>query len=289
MALAPAEGSGATWDQYHAAGAYLRPAATLEGDEQVLPDDYASCMADNWYVQATPRFVDPAAEVFGLPITSDRYEREKRTLSAACWFDAYLDDPTADTAQRFTDYEATIQKGLAADPSQVADIVDVSSLHVDQRLLAATQLLGNAMRPLLRSEQEKFARLALAIGHLGRQKMAATDAQQYCFLAYGEGYHTGVLFARALTADMAPTSAVRSYREWMGRSLGYFTIRDSREDLEEDYAEGRTLVRPTLAARLTLLTGQAALVKSLAFDEPGRSASRAMKAVKGRLQLEAAH
>jgi hypothetical protein len=288
MALAPAEGlqSGAAWTQYHEAEAYLRPAITFAGDEQVSEADYVACMTDNWYTQTTPRFV-AAGEAFGVPITAERYEREKRVLSAACWFDAWLDEPDVDTARRFADYETIITASLTSDPDKAVTIV--GDLTQDARLVAAATLLGNAVQPLANDRREDLAQLGLAIGRLGQQKTTATDALQYRLLATSEGYQTGVLFARALTADMPETLATRQYADWMGKSLGYFTVRDSREDLADDFAEGRTLVKPTVGAKLTLLAGQVALLGDLTSSEAGRRAGRAMKEVKVRLGLPDTH
>lgn len=244
MAAASTEGLQSAWVQFHENDAYLYPAAVFPGDERVRPAAYAACMSDNWYTQTTPRFA-AAAESFGLGIGATSYERGKRVLSAAHWFDAWLDDKQADPEERFAGYEWVIRSSLTDEPGKAAEVVD--QLSDDPRLLTATELLGNAVRPLPAEEREQLSRLGLSIGYLGRQKTLTADAALYRFLTLGEGYRTGVLFARSLINDMPETHAVRSFCKWMGTSLGYFTLRDSRKDLAADYQEGRTLVRPTSA------------------------------------------
>lgn len=193
---------------------------------------------------ACSEYAIASAEGFGIELSDATRERWFRFGAFAYLLDQLIDEAALER-------RVMAEKIFASLVRDGEDEVNQAPEWVDENLLVVARLFSASIDELGRRSQ--LEPLALGFLECARQKAAAREVGSYARAIAREGQLMGRLIAQLMTTAELSHPQYRRFEKWFGRFCAGGALLDSARDMQRDFTEERSSVRPTRRNRGILL------------------------------------
>jgi hypothetical protein len=251
--------------------AFLAPAHTFDGDDQVSPEQYTAFVAHCRGVETIVPLAMGVAERAGLSVDGQTEEAWKRTLLTMNVLDTLLDDSEdRDGAYELYKQELAQLEGTGDMP----ELPEWASPHHKTAVI----LFGTATRELPEAQKTNILDCAKRIGEISVEKSRASDPKAYSAILEEEGTITGTLTANTVPAAVYEQPNYELFQRWTEHCMAVGTLLDSALDLPADYKRGLTQVAPTKRNQITLARRSLSLARGIVWPpQLGRATVQSLR------------